>query len=204
MAGGQDPGKNRLGRLRARVAPIRCPALSLRFQQPALPGQLRNLLMQGETAAVAAERAASLAAPQWVVFACDGHWLAFPITKVREILPPREFTRLPGTGPEVCGLVGLRGRIVTVLDLGAIIGLRPSAAHEDHRLVLLEHDGRVIGMAVDSMVAVTRAAARDLSLGKENRAVFDIEKEEVIGVGSLEGRPFTALDPAPMIRRLLD
>lgn len=160
--------------------------------------------MQGETAAVAAERAAYLAAPQWVVFACDGHWLAFPITRVREILPPRGFTRLPGTGPEVCGLVGLRGRIVTVLDLGAILGLKPSGARADHRLILIEHDGRVVGMAVDEMVAVTRAAARDLSLDRETRAVFDIEGDEVIGVGTLDGRPFTALDPQPVIRRLLD
>lgn len=156
------------------------------------------------TAVAAAERAAYLAAPQWVVFSCDGHWLAFSITRVREILPPRGFTRLPGCGPEVCGLVGLRGRIVTVFDLGAILGLRPAAQREDHRLVLLELDGRVVGMAVDEMVAVTRATARDLSLSREARSIFDIEREEVIGVGSLEGRPFTALDPEPVVRRLLD
>jgi purine-binding chemotaxis protein CheW len=160
--------------------------------------------MPAETAAVAAERAAYLAAPQWVVFSCDGHWLAFPIARVREILPPRGFTRLPGCGPEVCGLVGLRGRIVTVLDFGAILGLRPAAGREDHRLVLVEHDGRVVGMAVDEMVAVTRAAARDMSLRKQERRIFDIERDEVIGVGSLDGRPFTAIDPDPVIRRMLD
>lgn len=160
--------------------------------------------MQGETAAVAAERAAHLAAPQWVVFACDGHWLAFPITRVREILPPKRFTTLPGTGSQVCGLVGLRGRIVTVFDLGSILGLRSAAANEDHRLVLLEHDGRVVGMAVDEMVAVTRATAREMSLGHDARGRFDIERDEVIGVGTLEGRPFTAIDPRPVIRRLLD
>lgn len=152
----------------------------------------------------AAERAAYLASPQWVVCSCDGHWLAFPINAVREILPARGFTRLPGTGPEVCGLVGLRGRIVTVLDLGAILGLAPSGPRDDHRLVLLEYEGRVVGMAVDEMVAVTRAASRDLSLGREDRARFDIESDEVIGVGSLDGRPFTAIDPIPVIRRLLD
>ena len=152
----------------------------------------------------AAERAAYLAAPQWVVCSCDGHWLAFPINAVREILPSRGFTRLPGTGPEVCGLVGLRGRILTVLDLGAILGLAPSGVREDHRLVLLEYESRVVGMAVDAMVAVTRASARELSLGRDARAMFDIESDEVIGVGSLNGRPFTAIDPIPVIRRLLD
>ena len=156
------------------------------------------------TAAETAERAAYLASPQWVVCSCDGHWLAFPITSVREILPPRPFTRLPGTGAEVCGLIGLRGRLVTVLDAGAILGLTPSATRVEHRLVLIEHEGRVIGMAVDEMVAVTRAAARELSLSKDAQAVFDIERDDVIGVGTLNDRPFTAIDPAPVIRRLLD
>ncbi len=156
------------------------------------------------TVAETAERAAYLASPQWVVCSCDGHWLAFPITAVREILPPRPFTRLPGTGPEVCGLIGLRGRLVTVLDLGAILGLTPSASRAEHRLVLIEHEQRVIGMAVDEMVAVTRASARELSLSKETRGMFDIERDDVIGVGTLNDRPFTAIDPAPVIRRLLD
>ena len=156
------------------------------------------------TAAETAERAAYLASPQWVVCSCDGHWLAFPINSVREILPPRPFTRMPGTGAEVCGLIGLRGRLVTVLDLGAVLGLTPAATRDDHRLVLIEHEGRVVGMAVDEMVAVTRAAARELSLAKENRGLFDIERDDVIGVGTLNDRPFTAIDPAPVIRRLLD
>lgn len=160
--------------------------------------------MQGDTAIDAAARAAYLAAPQWVVFACGDHWLAFPITRVREILPARPATRLPGCGPEVRGLIGLRGRLVTVFDLGAILGLEPSGEREDHRLVLLEHEGRVVGMAVDAMVAVTRTATHELSLHRETRQMFDIERDEIIGVGTLEGRPFTAIDADPVIRRLLD
>jgi len=160
--------------------------------------------MHGESAVAAAERAAYLAAPQWVVFSCDDHWFAFPIARVREILPPRPFTRLPGCGSEVCGLIGLRGRILTVFDFGAALGLSPASEREDHRLVLLEHGDRVVGMAVDEMVAVTRLAARDLSLSTEVLRSFEIERDDVIGVGSLEGRPFTAVEPAAILERLLD
>lgn len=160
--------------------------------------------MQPETLVDAAERASYLAAPQWVVFACDGHWFAFPIDRVREILPARGFTRLPGCGAEVCGLIGLRGRIVTVFDFGAILGLRASAEVADHRLVLLEHDERVVGMAVDAMVAVTRMAAPEMSLSGEVLRSFDMDREDVIGVGELDGRPFTAVDPDAILGRLLD
>jgi chemotaxis signal transduction protein len=55
---------------------------------------------------------------------------------VVEIIPPRPFTRLPGAGADVCGLVGVGGRVVTVFDLGVVLGLGRAADHADHRLLL--------------------------------------------------------------------
>lgn len=160
--------------------------------------------MQADTAVAAAARAAYLADPQWVVFASDGHWFAFPIGRVREVLPPRPFTRLPGCGPAVCGLVEFRGRILTIFDFGAVMGLRPARERAEHRLILLDHDGRVFGVAVDAMVAVTRLASRELDLPADVLRSFDIERDEVLGVGGLNGRPFTAIDSDAVLRRLVE
>ena len=55
-----------------------------------------------------------------------------------------------------------------------------------------------------SCIASDSATARELSLAKDARALFDIERDDVIGVGTLDDRPFTAIDPHPVIRRLLD
>jgi hypothetical protein len=46
------------------------------------------------------------------VYGCD-------IGSVREIVPIRHATRLPGAPPYVRGLINLRGAIVTVIDLAA-------------------------------------------------------------------------------------
>lgn len=94
-------------------------------------------------------------APEWVIFGCSGERFAIPLSQVREILLPQPTIRLPGCGPEVCGLTGLRGRILTVFDLGAALDLRPAASVPDHRLLLLEHGGEVVAGAVEEVFSIT-------------------------------------------------
>ena len=140
---------------------------------------------------------AAPAGPQWVVFSCDDVRLAAPLERVREILTPSPFTRLPGCGPEVCGLIAVRGRVVTVFDLGLLIGRRSSAAVPDHRLLLVERDGRAVGFAVDAVVTIAHAftePATDVTL-----PIAD----EVSGIGTIEEGSFIALDPERLLGRLL-
>ena len=76
------------------------------------------------------------------------HRFAVAIDRIREIIPARPYTSLPGSGSHVCGLINLRGRIVTVVDLGARLKLAPASANPDHSIVIVEHRGRLAGLAV--------------------------------------------------------
>jgi chemotaxis signal transduction protein len=138
------------------------------------------------------------AGPQWVVLLCDDVRLAVPLARVREILTPRPFTRLPGCGPEVCGLIGVRGRIVTVFDLGVVLGRGRATNAPDHRLLLVDREGRTYGLAVE---AVLRIAPSETSEG----AAVDLPLEEgdVIGIGAIDEERFIALDPDHLLDRLL-
>ena len=91
---------------------------------------------------------------RWVRVTCDGRTCGIPLERVREILTPQPLTRLPGCGKDVAGLIGVRGRIVTVLDLGSILGSRAAVSLPDHRLLLVDHGERVVGLAVDDASAV--------------------------------------------------
>lgn len=53
---------------------------------------------------------------------------AIPLDRVAEVLEPVAATRLPEAPPAVLGLVNHRGRIVPVLDVGVLLGLRPVGA----------------------------------------------------------------------------
>lgn len=141
---------------------------------------------------------AAPAGPQWVVIACDDVRLAVPLARVREILTPRPFTRLPGCGPEVCGLIGVRGRVITVFDVGILLGRSRSAEVHDHRLLLMEWRGRAVGLAVDAVLRI--APADTVPAGSHD---LPLHEDDVIGIGAVEHERFLALDPDHLLDRLL-
>jgi len=141
--------------------------------------------------------------PQWVVFACGGRHFAVPLERVREILTPQPFTRLPGCGPEVCGLAGVRGRVVTTFDLGVVLAGRASVDHPDHRLLLVERAERLVGAAVDEVVAVASASVQSFEAGEPIIEGMPVRSEEAIGSGVIEKRSFVVVDIDAILRRLL-
>jgi purine-binding chemotaxis protein CheW len=148
-----------------------------------------------ETASVVA----GASAPLWLVFVCDDNAFAVRLAAVREIVPPQRCTRLPGCGPAVCGLVGLRGRVITVFDLGAALGLRPAAEVADHRLLLMDHGATVIGFAVDAVVAA-RPLEPDAPAHDDGAArAFP----DALGVAEVDGARIVALDTDRILGRLL-
>ncbi len=81
------------------------------------------------------------------VYGCD-------IAAVREIVPVRQATRLPGTPGYVDGLINLRGTILTVIDLGARLqGDR--ALTEEGSVIVVEVGGRHLGLVVGEVMDVT-------------------------------------------------
>src|SRR5437762_13835253 len=59
-----------------------------------------------------------------LVFDLAGQGYACDMDSFREIVPTLDMTRLPGAPQTVCGLINLRGTIVTVIDGGVALGKR--------------------------------------------------------------------------------
>ena len=140
--------------------------------------------------------------PRWVVFRCAEHRFAFPVGQIREMLAERPLARLPGCGPEVCGLANLRGRIVTVFDFGAALSLRPSVEQAEHQLLVAEGGDRPAAFVVEEVLAVVSAATHGLSVSVEDLAVLDVHQDGLLGVGDWQGRAFLALDATTVLDRL--
>jgi len=152
--------------------------------------------MDRETATV--ERSTPDHSP-WAFFACGARGFAIRLDQVVEIVPPQPFTRLPGCGREVCGLVGLRGRLITVFDLGVLSGGAAAMSLPDHRIVLIRHRGRIVGLTVETMVTIT---APDASAGGGDGT--DVQHgREVADELAIAGRTFTILDPDRLFGPLL-
>jgi purine-binding chemotaxis protein CheW len=142
-------------------------------------------------------------APHWMIVQCAGRSFALALERVVEILPPREFVRLPGSGPQVCGIIGVRGRVITSFDLGVIAGLHPSRAAADYRILLVEHGDRVVGLVADQ-VAYSVESPLDAAPPAEsalNGAA--IGADELLGAVTVDGAVIMALDIDQMLGRLL-
>ena len=88
------------------------------------------------------------------VYGCD-------IESVREIIPYRRATRLPGAPAYVQGLINLRGTIVTVLDLGQRLDpARPPV--RDGSIIMATQGTRVVGVAVDEVMDVQSIVAEPI------------------------------------------
>ena len=77
--------------------------------------------------------------------------LALPIGDVRETLSLLPITRVVLTPPCLAGVFSLRGDIVPVIDLCVLLGLAPTVVGDDSRIVVVEHEGDVVGIVVDHL-----------------------------------------------------
>src|SRR5512147_1793979 len=106
---------------------------------------------------------------------------------VREVVIPQPpFSRVPRAGAAVRGAMNLRGRVVAVVDLAALVGVgeEPLAAGRG-QVVILDRDRRGLGLLVGLVLGVQPVAAE----GSEAPGSM------VRGVGEVGGGAVTLLDP---------
>lgn len=91
--------------------------------------------------------------PRSLVFRAGGRVYACDVKHVREVVPLRAVTRIPGAPSCVLGLISVRGAIVTVLDAGSLLHRRPG--QRDGAMVMLVDCGpRGVGLAVECVTDV--------------------------------------------------
>lgn len=79
------------------------------------------------------------------------------ILNIQEINKQTEVTPVPQSEEYVQGVLNLRGRIVTVIDLGRKIGLSPINAGKDNRNIIVDSQDEQIGLLVDRISDVMLA-----------------------------------------------
>src|SRR5258708_12722321 len=63
------------------------------------------------------------AAAEYVTAVIGGQLFGLPISRVQDVFMPERLTRVPLSLGEIAGVLNLRGRIVTVVDMRARLGL---------------------------------------------------------------------------------
>lgn len=128
----------------------------------------------------------------YVTVEVAGQLFGIPIERVHDVFVVSGLTRVPLAPPEVAGLVNLRGRVVTALDLRRRFGLPETGAAERPMAVGIEAGSEFLGLIVDAVGEVLR-------LDRESRDDNPVHLAErwaalASGVHRLEDRLLVVLD----------
>lgn len=91
---------------------------------------------------------------QWVTFRLANETYGINVMQIQEVLRVTEIAPVPGAPGYVLGIINLRGNVVTVVDTRSKFGLMPKEVDDLSRIVIIESDGQVIGILVDSVAEV--------------------------------------------------
>jgi purine-binding chemotaxis protein CheW len=149
---------------------------------------------------------------EYVTATIGGQLFGLPIERVQDVFMPERLTRVPLAASEIAGLLNLRGRIVTVVDMRRRLDFAarepvPSAESEPGKPVVarraalavgIEHKGESYGLLIDQIGEVLKlpaASREDNPVNLEQRLA-----RVSAGVHRLDGKLLVVLD----VDRVLD
>jgi purine-binding chemotaxis protein CheW len=135
---------------------------------------------------------------EYVTATVAGQLFGLPIARVQDVFVLDRLTRVPLAAPEIAGVLNLRGRIVTAIDLRRRLGLAPAAEARKRMAIGIEYKGESYGLLIDVIGEVLNLP----SSGREGNPV-NLEPQlarVAAGVHRLEDRLLVVLD----IDRVLD
>lgn len=79
-----------------------------------------------------------------------------PLTATESIEPVPAYTPVPGVQHWLLGIANLRGVVITITDLGALLFGDPSPQYATRRLIVAAYDGWQYGLLVDEVIGLRR------------------------------------------------
>lgn len=128
---------------------------------------------------------------QGLAFRQGERWMVTPKDDVREVIPPPRVTRVPNARPWLSGVANVRGSLLTLVDLGVLLGDEASTGGRTARVLVLNSDRIPAGFLVDEV-----AGYRQFTVSEQTPAApaaNDSTAPYVLGGFLREGRSWPVL-----------
>ena len=135
---------------------------------------------------------------EYVTVTIGDHMFGLPIFRVQDVFVPVGLTRVPLAPPEVAGILNLRGRVVTAIDMRSRLDFGAREPGTPVMAIGIELKGESYGLLVDAVGEVMRLHN---SACEAKPANLDPRLSRVAaGIYRLEGQLMVVLD----VDRVLD
>ncbi len=122
-----------------------------------------------------------------------------PIASLHEIVRVIEITSVPDSPEYIEGVINLRGKIVSVIDLRKRFGAKQVTNSKKNRILVVDSNGRLTGLIVDAASDVLKIPADDVEAAP---AVFQEGGLNcVTGLGKYKGRLIVLLDTNRLLQQ---
>lgn len=81
---------------------------------------------------------------------------------VREVYPLKELTPLPCTPPFVLGIINVRGRIVSVIDIKKFFDLPEKGLTDLNKVIIIHNDAMEFGILADVVLGVRSVLVKEI------------------------------------------
>jgi purine-binding chemotaxis protein CheW len=88
---------------------------------------------------------------EYVTFSTAGQMFGLPIERVQEVFRPARITRVPLAEAKIAGVLNLRGRIVTAIDMRSRLDLHSRGEGDAPMAIGIECGSESFGLLVDSL-----------------------------------------------------
>ena len=107
----------------------------------------------------AARQATAEEMKQLISFTIGDEEYGLELLRVKEVIRMRQVTWLPKAPSCVKGIINLRGDVIPIVDLRDRFGLQTIENTATTRVIVVEVEGRLVGVVVDSASQVVRVPA---------------------------------------------
>lgn len=130
---------------------------------------------------------------QFVTFSCGQIRYGIDIMSVREIRSWSALSEMPSQPHGGCGVLDIRGEVVQIFDLSAILGGSPTQAHDGHVILIISIDGQNVGILVESVSDIIQVGEKDMRVAPSGKGGV------VTGMAKHEDTLVSILDLAPLL-----
>ena len=116
---------------------------------------------------------------------------------IQEVIRLGPLTPVRHASPDVAGILNLRGKIVTILDLGLRLGFPKVVPSGESRIFIMEDRNEFVGLLVDRVDEVVEVGREQWQAPPAN--VRGVQGRFFQGVYRNGGRAITVLDPGSVL-----